>query len=145
MKILKSFIAALFIMTAMASQAHGMKLSAEEKAMVLTLRMSKYLQLTEAQNTEIIKIHQTAFEKMDLARLQFKENKPMLQKSRKEIFSTRDAELEKILSKEQFETFKQKRKEEKEKMKKEQDARKAARELKKANQEPVKEGTPAKK
>jgi hypothetical protein len=130
MKILKSFIAALFLTATFAMQAHGMKLTAEERALVITFRMSKYIQLTEAQKTEIMKIHQIAFEKMDIARQEFKGDRTMLLKSRKEIFATRDKELGKILSKEQFDIFKQKQKEQQEKMKKEMEARKAARALK---------------
>ena len=130
MKILKSFIVIVFLTHTIAIQAHGVKLSAEEKALVITFRMSKYLQLTKEQKSGIMKIHQNAFEKMDLAKQQFRENKEMLKKSRKEIFATRNAELEKILSKEQFAIFTQKQKEEKEIMKKEHEARKAAREKK---------------
>ena len=127
MKILKLFIALALLTATFPMQARGQNLSAEEKAMVLTHRMSKYMTFTEAQKTEVMKIHQTAFEKMDVAKQQFKDNKEMLKKSRKEIMSTRNAELEKVLTKEQFATFKQKQKEEKEKMKKEHEARKAAR------------------
>jgi hypothetical protein len=125
MKILKSFIACLFLTSTMAIQAHGIKLSAEEKALVITFRMDKYLQLTEPQKTSVMKINQNAFEKMALAHQQFKEDKKMLQKSRKEIFDTRNSDLEKTLTKEQFETFKQKQKEEMEQRKKEQERRKA--------------------
>ncbi len=103
----------------------------------LQIGMSKYLQLTEAQKTEIMKIHQNAFEKMDIARQQFANDKPMMKKARKEIFETRKTELQKILTKEQFDTYVAKQKEEHEKMKKEKEARKAAHEKRKAEKVPA--------
>lgn len=124
MKTLKLFIATLLLLSTVAVKARGMQLSAEERALVITFRMSKYLQLTDAQKAEIMKINQNAFEKMDIARREFKEDKAMLRKSRKEISQTREKELGKTLTKEQFDLYKQKQKEQQEKIRKEMEARK---------------------
>ncbi len=127
MKIFKSFVVIFFLFTTLSNQAHGTRLSAEERALVLTFRMSKYLQLTELQKTEIMKIHQTSIETLDQAKLQFRENKEMLKKSIKKIYIEQNAELQKILTKEQFETYKLKQIAERDRIKK---ARKTMREQK---------------
>lgn len=128
----------LFIGVGISSQARAQKLTSEEKALVLTFRMSKYLQLTEVQKTAIMKIHQQAIEQMEAANHTYCDNKEALRKAKKDIMTQRNAELQKVLSADQFALFQQKQKEAKAQMQKD---REAARN-RKAAQQPIPAKTP---
>lgn len=138
MKIIKTLMLLLFIGVGISSQARAQKLSSEEKALVLTFRMSKYLQLTEVQKTSIMKIHQQSIEQMEAAQHQYCDNKEALRKAKKEIMTQRNVELQKVLSADQFALYQQKQKEAKAQMQKD---REAARN-RKAAQQPLPAKTP---
>ena len=99
MKIFKSFLVLALLTLALATQAHMQQLSAEERALVLTFRMSQYLQLNESQKSEIMKAHQQFFEQMEVAKQQFGDQREMLKKRRRELFIARNTEFQKVLSK----------------------------------------------
>ncbi|MCX6189874.1 MAG: hypothetical protein NTW54_09810 [Bacteroidetes bacterium] len=133
MKIFKSFLVLALLTLALATQAHMQQLSAEERALVLTFRMSQYLQLNESQKSEIMKAHQQFFEQMEVAKQQFGDQREMLKKRRRELFIARNTEFQKVLSKEQFERYTLKQKEEHQRMEMKREERKAAYEKRKAS------------